>query len=64
MNRPKELSQKLLQFVQSCCDLASSIEADVADYGQISDETVLYLHEFTKQHEELETILDILNGIQ
>ncbi len=52
-------------MVQSAVDLANAVKSDLRDNnGLISSATVVLLDDFKKQHDDLDTILDVINGIQ
>lgn len=58
-----ELKQNLLDLIQNAVDLANSVRDDIKEQRSISDETIVLLSDFMKKHDELDTILDIVNGI-
>lgn len=58
-----DLKKQLLEFVQAAVDLANNIQHDISYEGEISYSSILQLSEFRRKHDELETILDILNGV-
>lgn len=59
----EDLRQNLLTLVQSAVDLANSVKDDIKEHRSISDTTIILLNDFQTKHDELDTILDILNGI-
>lgn len=63
MSKPKDLQNSLLSFVSTAVDLANSVKDDIKEQRHVSDETILLLNKFMKQHNELDTILDIVRGI-
>jgi hypothetical protein len=63
MNSSEDLKQNLEALVQAAVDLANSVADDLREQRSISDETVLLLNDFRKKHDELDTILDVINGI-
>ena len=58
-----ELKQNLLDLIQSAIDLANSVRDDVKERQTISNKTILLLNEFKLKHDNLDTILDVVNGI-
>lgn len=62
--REEVLTKSLLDILQLSIDLANSVRADIAtENSAISNETVLAVSNFRAKHDELETVLDILNGV-
>lgn len=59
----EDLKVNLLDLIQSAVDLANSIQQDVKDGMQVTEETVIYLNDFRQKHDALENILDVINGV-
>lgn len=58
-----DLKQAMLVLIQSAADLANSVEKDIRDGRSISNTTIILLNTFDMQLNEIQTELDILNGI-
>lgn len=63
MSRGLDLKDNLTALVEVAVDLADSVKEDIKEQRHVSDETILQLSKFYKLHTELDTILDIINGI-
>lgn len=53
----------LLDLIQTAVDLANSVRDDIAEQRSISNDTILLLSRFRTKHDELDGILDTLNGV-
>ncbi len=58
-----ELHQNLLNLIQCAVDLANSVKDDIREQRSISDTTIILLNDFQLKHDELDTILDVVNGV-
>jgi hypothetical protein len=58
-----ELKNNLMDLIQAAVDLANSVRDDVQEMRHISDETILLLSDFRRKHDEIDNLLDVLNGI-
>lgn len=63
MSSANDLRNNLVTLIQAGADLANSIQRDLEQDGEVSDESILTLNSFYLIYEELEDILDIVNGI-
>ncbi len=59
----EDLRKNLMELILSAVALANSVQQDIADERIITYDTVLALNDFQTKHDELDTILDIVNGI-
>ena len=57
------LKENLMALIQAAVDLANSVSDDIKEQRSISNETVILLSDFRTKHDELDTILDVVNGI-
>lgn len=64
MNKAEELKLDLIRLFNAAMDLALSVEDDISVDCEISAETIRLLSTFKEKYDEMDTILDILTGIQ
>jgi hypothetical protein len=60
----EDLKQNLINLIESAVSLANSVQEDLKDTGIISEITTVLLTDFKRRHDELDTVLDIVNGLQ
>lgn len=53
----------IVDFIQTAIDLANSVRDDISEQRSISNETILLLSKFRAKHDELNTILDVVEGV-
>ena len=63
-NEKDPINQQVVHLMELAADLADSIQLDLADGGEISEETVETLQEFQELFNELNSELDGKIGIQ
>lgn len=57
------LMQSMDDLIQTAVALANSVKEDIKEQRSISDGTVLILSEFRRRHDELNDVLDLINGV-
>lgn len=58
-----DLNKNLLLLIQSSIDLANQVRKDIELGHTISLETVEALNKFVTNHDNLDTVLDVINDI-
>lgn len=53
----------IMDLIQIAVDLANSVRDDISEQRSISNETILLLSKFRTKHDELDGILDMVEGI-
>lgn len=60
----EDLKLNLVNLIESAVSLANSVQEDLKETGEISEITVVLLNDFKRRHDDLDTVLDIVNGLQ
>lgn len=58
-----ELEDTFTQILQTSVDLATSVIQDAKEQRHTSDATIALAKKLKKEHDELEGVLDTINGV-